>query len=321
MKQKVRATAKKLNYRPNALARSLVKKKNESVGIIIPDLENPFYASLSTHLIRHLEEKNYNVLICNSGRIIGEEKKYIAYLQEQQADGIIMVPADVEQEYFRKAIHSGLSFVLVDHSGEGVDVDTVMTDNYLGARSATEHLVRLGCRRIAHIGGPKQAAPSYNRLRGYHDVLAEHGLLDVYFKVVYGDTTFAGGVQAAKALLEEGNLPDAVFAVNDISAIGALQILFERGIKVPEEIALVGFDDISMARMMPVPLTTVRQSTEDLAAVAAGLLMDRIRRGREGIKKNILLPPTLIVRDSCGEKSSRVLPQPMETSLPASADR
>ncbi len=320
MKLKVRSAAKKMNYRPNALARSLVKKKSETVGIIVPDLENPFYANLCKNLVRKLEEKSYNALICNSDREIGKEKKYLSYLQEQQTDGVVMIPADVEQEYFQKAMHSGLIFVLLDHSGEGIDVDTVMTDNYHGARVATEHLVNLGYEKIAHIGGPKLASPSHDRLRGYLDVLDERGLGESYSRIAYTDTTFSGGIAAARELVEKGEMPDAVFAVNDVTAIGALQYFFDRGIRVPEEIALVGFDDISMAKMLPVPLTTVRQSAEEIASIATELFLERIRLCREGIKKNVLLTPKLIVRDSCGERT-RIKNHFTVTSFPTSADR
>jgi LacI family transcriptional regulator, galactose operon repressor len=301
MTRKVKELAQSLAYRPNALARNLVERKSNYVGIIIPDIENPFYAALSKSIIRFFENNDYRVLICNSDRDVDKERSYIQHLQEQQVDGTIMIPADVTQDYFMDLTQSGLPLVLIDHDGTHQNIDSVMSDNYMGAFEAVTHLINSGFQRIAHIAGPDNADPSIERMKGYIDAL-QGGMGKHYTPwIAHSDSTFIGGLQASSELFANlNNLPDAVFAVNDITALSIIQYIYEKGLHIPGDVAIVGFDDISMARMASVPLTTVRQSPTDLAREAGDILLDKMRTGYMGPTRNLLLKPQLIVRESCG---------------------
>lgn len=302
LKQKVRALAISMDYKANAMARSLVKQKTESVGIIIPDIENPFYASVCKNLIKFFENNNYKVLLCNSDRDIITESSYIRFLQEQRVDGIIMVPADVNQEYFKRLSHSDLPIVLLDHDGESLEIDSVMSDNYAGAKEAVLHLISLGYLSIAHIAGPEHADPSLARLKGYFDAI--HGS-KIHPWIIPSDSTFLGGLEASRKLFKGKEMPEAIFAVNDISALAIFQYFYDKNVRIPGNLALIGFDDILIARMAPAPLTTVRQNSEDFAREAGKLLLDKMKTGYKLKNRNIRLKPELIIRESCGSGINR----------------
>ncbi len=301
MKEKVRLLAREKNYRPNAHARNLVGKKSTSVGIILPDIENPFYASLSKKLIRFFENNDYRVLICNSDRDEDKETDYVAYLLEQQVSGLVMIPSDPENGAYRKAVTSDVPVVLIDHDGRNDGIDSVVGDNYFGAKLAVNHLIKLGYKKIGHIAGPGHADASKARLKGYQDAMAEAGLAE-NTAIAGCDSTFIDGLSAAADLLSAMPGLEAVFAVNDITALAFGQYIYEKNLHIPEDLALVGFDDISVARMAAVPLTTVRQSLESIAREAGDILLDKMKTGYTGSVRNVLLKPELIIRDSCGSK-------------------
>ncbi|ORC37378.1 hypothetical protein B4O97_04085 [Marispirochaeta aestuarii] len=302
MKQKVRDLALNLNYRPNAFARNLVRQKSEHIGIIIPDIENPFYASLCKRIIRFFENNNYKTIICNSDRDTTKEKSHIEYLEELQVAGILMVPADVNQESFMHLTTSGVPLVLIDHDGTKEKIDSVMGNNFIGACIAVKHLISLGYTKIAHISGPENADPSLARLKGYLHVVSEFFSTDFEPIIIHSDSTFTGGYEASKSLFSGKYDFDAVFTVNDVTALSLLQVVNERGLRVPYDVSVVGFDDISMARMASVPLTTMRQVPEDIAREAGNILLDKMQTGYSDSQRNIFLTPELIIRDSCGSK-------------------
>ena len=309
-KQKVRDLAKSMNYRANAFARSLVLKQSEIIGVIVPDIENPYYTSFCKHLTTFLEkETTYKVIICDSDREVEKERGYIKYLQEHRVAGHIIVPSGIKESYFIELIDSGTPLVLVDFDGTEINVDSVMDDNYLGAKQAVEHLVGLGYKKIAHIAGKRSSFASNERLRGFIASMREHKVAKKDLQIVHSGPTFNDGIEAAKTILTMEVKPDAIFVVNDMVAIGMLRHFYEQGIKIPDEIALVGFDDISMARMLPTPLTTIRQSTEALAETAGKLLLEQMKSGVRDKSSNILLKTELIIRESCGERLRRGLPR------------
>ena len=302
-KEKVRAMAKTFNYKANALARSLVLKQSEIIGVIVPDIENPYYTSFCKQLTTFLEQNTeYKVVICDSDRKTEKEKDYIEYLQEHRVAGYIMVPSGINEEYFSGLIKSGTPLVLVDSDGSGINVDSVMDDNYLGAKQAVQYLLDLGYRKITHIAGKKSSFASNERLQGFIDCMGENGVPKEDLSIISAGPTFNDGVAAAKIVLCMDSLPDALFVVNDMVAIGVLRHFYEQGVRIPDEIALVGFDDISMASMLPTPLTTVHQSTEALAAAAGTQLLDQIRQGLRAKSVNLRLSTKLVIRESCGAR-------------------
>jgi LacI family transcriptional regulator len=303
VKQRVREIALRLNYQVNDLARGLVTNKTRTVGLIVPDVANPFYSAISKQLIELFERDGYRLLICNSGRSWQKEKGYLDFLMRQRVDGFVIIPSNVKNAEFRDFLSLRLPVVLVDAPGEEFGVDSVTVDDYKGATDAVRHLIDLGYRRIAHITQHADSTPSRERLRGYRDVLAKYNLPLADELTVVTDSTFEGGVEGARRLMSGTVRPDAIFAVNDFVAMGVYQWLHAEGIAVPIDIALVGYDDVFLARMMPVPLTTVHQSTTQLAREASRLLLNRLNNPVEGECENILLEPKLIVRASCGARS------------------
>ena len=301
MKEKIRNLARERNYRPNAHARNLVRKTTHYVGVIIPDIENPFYASLCKKMIRFFENNDYRVLICNSDRDPDKEKDYVSYLLEQQIDGLVMITSDAQEKTFSLILSSGIPLVLIDHDGRTNGIDSVMGDNYYGAMLAVRHLLSLGYRKIGHIAGPDHADASIARLNGYMDAMTNAGLSG-NVSIARCDSSFLGGLEAAAELMASEEYPEAVFTVNDITALALSQFIYEKGIHIPEDVALVGFDDISVSRMAAVPLTTVRQSLDLIAREAGDILLDKMKTGFSGKVRNVLLKPELIIRDSCGSK-------------------
>ena len=301
MKEKVRDLARELNYQTNNLARGLVLNKSYSIGVIIPDIENPYYSSICKHLSFLLEKAEYRILICNSGRLRNVERQYLDYLRRQRVDGYVIVPADAQDETFRKFLGQGMPTVLIDYHGEKLGIDSVMEDNYFGATLAVKHLANLGYKTIVHFAGAENATPSEERLQGYLDVLKKARLPRNKKLILRTDSTFESGIEAAQRLYSSGKLPEAIFTVNDIVAMGALQFFHNKKIRIPEDVALVGFDDIYLAKMLPVPLTTVRQSTDKIAESIAEILLEKLNGGNNvSSVKNILLEPELVIRASCG---------------------
>jgi LacI family transcriptional regulator len=302
-KQKVKDLAKAMNYHPNAYARSLVLRQSRIIGVIVPDIENPYYTSFCKHLTTYLEKNtDYKVVICDSDREIEKEKGYIEYFQEHRVAGLIIVPSGIKEGYFIELLESGTPLVLVDFDGKQVGVDSVTYDNYSGTKEAIQYLVSLGYSKIAHVAGKVTSFASNERLRGFMASMRAYKVAKEDVHIVYAGPTFHDGIEAANKILEMDTLPDAVFVVNDMVAIGMIRHFYEQGIKIPEEMAVVGFDDIPMAKMLSTPLTTVHQSTQKLAETTGSMLKRQIREGRGGKSSNIKLKTKLIIRESCGEK-------------------
>jgi len=305
VKEQVRRMADKLNYHVNDLARSLVTNKTQTIGLLVPDVANPFYSDLIKHLIEMFDAEGFRLLICNSGRSWEKEKQYLYSLLRQRVDGYIIISSNVSQKDFQAFLDLKLPVVLIDAHGEKYDVDSVIMNHYKGATEAVRLLIDSGYRRIAHITQRAYTASSQERLRGYRDVITTSNLrLDEEF-IIKTDSTFEGGVEGSRLLLSLPKPPDAIFAVNDFVAMGVLQLFHSNGISVPSDIALIGYDDIYLARMLPVPLTTVHQSTYQLAREASWLLLDRLGNPERESCKNIQLEPKLIIRASCNTCSTR----------------
>ncbi len=305
-RHRIKELAKRLNYTSNALARGLVLKRSDSIGLIIPDIINPYYAHISKAVEGVASSQNFSLIICNTDRSPEKERQYLQFLRAKQVDGIIMVSVSNDPEPLQDLLRDGIPLVLIDNLVPGVAADFITNDNFAGATAAVEHLIRLGKRSLVHFAGPRDSFASQERLRAYLEGMAAHGLSVAPDWVIPTNATFDGGEKAARQLIHGhgGELPDAVFAVNDSVAMGALKYFYRKGVRVPENLALVGYDDIEMAAMLPVPLTTVRQRKYELGRVAAQMILDRILAPDDAPQpppKAITFQPRLVVRRSCGE--------------------
>jgi LacI family transcriptional regulator, galactose operon repressor len=295
-RERVERAIAELGYRPDGVARSLRTHRSHLVSLIVPNIANPYYTALARGLDRGLEAAGYRVVICNTEGDPAREYEFVADMCDRRVDGIVLDSFSASEASIRQVTGRGVPVVwigaeTVDHPG----VDTVKADDERGAYEATAHLMTAGRRHIAMIEGtPGSGTP---RNDGYRRALDDAGA-DVDRRLIaHGEWTREGGARAMTALLERTR-PDAVFCANDLMAIGALDVLRELGRRVPDDVALAGFDDIDAASMVSPPLTTVANPADGTGSEAARLLSDRMIGGYEGAPQHVVLPCTLVVRAS-----------------------
>ncbi|MDN3670364.1 LacI family DNA-binding transcriptional regulator [Echinicola jeungdonensis] len=306
-KDAVIALAKQLNYQPNMLAVSLLNKKTKTIGVIVPEITSYFFATVISGVQDMVEEANYKLIICQSNESFEEEKKLIETLSLGRVDGFLISPSSktTNFEHLEKLRASGNPVVVFDRDCPNFEADKVLVDDYDGAFQAVDYLVKTGCQRIAHITGPKNLTTCQHRKAGYLDALKKNGrtVNPDYITEVEGFTS-EDGEEAAKKLLDLDTPPDAIFAINDAVAIGAMAVIREKGIHIPEEISLVGFDDEPYSKYFKPSLTSVWQPVYDLGMLSSRILMNHILNDLEDYNYRYeLLKPELIIRNS-----SRPLP-------------
>jgi len=293
-----------LRYRPNMLARSLRLKQSRIIGLLVPDNMNPFFAQLSRVVEDSGFAAGYSVILCNSDGKLEKEQAYIELLAAKQVDGIILIATGGDDQIIELLCQTGVPFIMADRRPGTAKVDMVLVDNFGGGYRATRHLLGLGHRRVACIAGPHEAAPSADRVGGYRAALQEVGIEPDEALVVRGDFLRHGGAEAMCQLLELAEPPTAVFACNDLMAIGALSTLSERGLRVPADVSLVGFDDIPDARLTSPPLTTVAQPIEEIGRRATEMLLERVTSKEPIPHRRLLLDVALVERGTCAPRET-----------------
>jgi LacI family transcriptional regulator len=286
-----------LNYRPNALARSLRQGKTNTIGLVLPDSANPFFAEISRSIEDEAFKKGYSVFLCNTELDTERELFYVDVLSKKQVDGIIFVAAGDQADSLDLLLQRNMPVVMIDRNVPNVEVDAVLTDNQLGGYLATRHLLDLGHKRIACIAGPSSITPSAERFIGYRKALEEAGLLFDENLVIRGDYHAQSGMEITHSILKMNPRPTAIFALNDLMALGALRAAAEAGYSVPKDLAVIGYDDLEIARFTNPPLTTIAQPKKEVGVQAINLLVDRISR-KSGPPSRLLLAPELIIRRS-----------------------
>lgn len=294
--QVVQAMAQ-LDYRPNALARSLRRQKTHSLGMIVPDNANPFFAEIARAIEDYSFHHDYSVILCNSDGDLQKQAAYVDLLVERRVAGILFVAAGVSTELVDELQRQRVPLVVIDREVSGVAVDMVQTNHYQGGRLATEHLIALGHRRIGCIAAGSDLSPSAERLTGYKDALAAHGLAYDAALVIPGDFQFASGYRATEQLLSLEERPTAVFACNDLMAVGAIRAATARGLRVPDDLSIVGFDDISLASYTNPPLTTIHQPKREIGRLAMEMLLTRMS-DPDAPPHSVRLETELVVRQS-----------------------
>jgi LacI family transcriptional regulator len=301
LSNRVQKAMKKLNYRPNILARGLRVGKTNTIGLIVPDNSNPFFAEIARVVEDVGFDSGYSVILCNSDGDLDKELSYIDVLLAKQVDGVIFIASSSQTEHLSLLIRNDLPMVVADRESPNLDVDCVLVDNFRGGYEATRYLLELGHRRIGCIAGPSDLTPSAERVGGYRQALSEFGVPVDEELIVRGDFHFEGGKKAMHKLISLPNRPSAVFVCNDVMAIGAMGIARSAGLKIPDELSIVGFDNIIHSSVTWPPLTTVAQPIEDLAQMSTELLLQTISGSRGAEKKRIVLETELVIRDSCKE--------------------
>jgi DNA-binding LacI/PurR family transcriptional regulator len=286
-----------LGYRANTIARSLVTKSTQTIAFLLPDITNPFYASLVSGIQEHTLRHGHTMLLCTTDGDPEREEQYLELLRAKQVDGALVDGLVLPPERIARFVADGFPIVCLDRDVDSPSVPLVQVDNRLGARMATEHLLSLGHTRIAHVAGAEELRISEQRAAGYRDALAEAGVEADPRLTATGSFTEGGGYAATLALLESGAEPTAVFAANDLSAIGAINAIIESGWRVPVDVSVVGFDDLRLSAFTAPPLTTIHQPAVEIAHCATEILVDLIR-GRSVHRLQYLLEPRLVVRSS-----------------------
>jgi LacI family transcriptional regulator len=296
-REQVLLAMRDLGYRPNSLARSLRRNRSLAVGVIVPDCSNPFFAAITRGIEDSCFDLGYTVTICSTDENQEKEQIYVTSLIERQVDGVIMVVAQSKHEHATLLLESRIPTVVVDRDLPGLDVDAVLIDNYRGGYLAGEHLAAMGYRRPACIAGPYYSIPVQDRVRGYCDALRERGFDPADCVVEAGNFHFQGGRQAFEQLIAQHPDIDAVFACNDRLAVGAMRSAFERSYAIPQQLGIVGFDDIDLAAYTTPALTTLAQPTYVMGQQAVSLLLQRIETPETSIIMT-RLGVRLVVRDS-----------------------
>ncbi len=290
---------RELNYQPDWIARSMVTRRTYLVGLVLPDLMHSFFAEVAKGVARKLQPLGYQVVISDTGEDGEVEQRQVEVLVNRKVDGLIIASAQRSGrlEMFQALERNKIPYVLIDRMLAGAEAHYVgVKDDDLGAL-ATSHLIQQGCRRIAHIRGPA-VATGVGRLRGYRRALARQGM-EVKPEYIasgqYGDNT---GYEAMQQLLQTNPRPDGVFCYNDPVAAGAIKAILEAGLRVPEDIAIVGAGNVHYSDLLRVPLSTVDQSSTAIGETAAELLSACMQSKTPPSPKRIFIPPRLVVRDS-----------------------
>ena len=302
-KEKILKKAAELNYRPNHIARSLRIRSTHAIGLILPDIKNPFFPNVASSINKIANSREYNVILCSSEGGINKEKSEVSTLLNRRVDGLIIIPSDCNNgsDTYKQLKETNIPFVLMDRYWRNINCSYVVCNDIYGAYLATSYLIKLGHKRIAHFSGSMIVTSAENRLKGYKKALEEYEIPYSEELVIETDVTQESGTRAMEIILEQKENPTAIFAWNDTVAIGAMQAIKSKGLKIPEDISLVGFDDIDVSSLLYVPLTTIHQPQDELGETSAKILFEQIENKENPQIKQILLEPELVVRNSCKE--------------------
>ena len=290
-----------LDYRPNAMARGLVQRRTRIIGVVVSDLRNPFNGDVVSGILNEAAGLGYRALINTSDRRQDLERDAIESFLELQVDGLVLATSRIDDDAIEHAA-SAVPVVVLGRQTSDEVTDSLTGDNEIGAELAVNHCVELGHRAIAHIGGGESMAARMRR-KGYMRAMGRHGLTD-HMTIVDGDFTEPGGYRGGQALLKQQLVPTAVFAANDLCAIGVLNALEEAGLEIPRDVSLVGYDNTSLAALRHVSLTSIHQPGEDMGRKAMELLFERIHERRTQARHNTVAP-SLVVRSTSGPPPSR----------------
>ena len=296
--RKVEAAAREIGYAPNHMAKSLKSKKTEQVALAVADIGNPVYVAMAKAVQQVVKSCGYRLVLLSTEGLEEEEFGILKSLAKQYVDGLIISPLMYGEEHRKWIRKLRQPVVVISNISKETDVDSVLVDSSHGVSLAMEHLLAQGYSRVAFLNGPAETVPGTSRLNGYYAALVEHSLERDEKLVLSSDFTFAGGYNSAARILEMDPLPDALFCANDLMALGAMRFFREQGIRVPEDMAVVGMDDIDHAAHAVPALTTVSLLAAERGRMAAELLMERLTTENAGPPKQVRVLPRLVVRES-----------------------
>lgn len=298
VRAEVEAAIRELGYVPSAVARSLKSNTTKTIGMLIPNCSNPYFAEIVRSVEDHCFGAGYTLILCNTDDDPHRQGVYLQVLSEKRIDGMIIISTG-EDEALRRLLQGlPIPTVLLDREIDEVHCDLVETAHLQGGLMATQHLIDLGHRRIACLAGPADLNPSAQRIAGWRTALAQSGLTAQAQDLLWhSDFSSQGGFTTMQSILAAPQPPTAVFVCNDLMCIGALSAAHEAGVRVPQDMSLIGFDDIELARFASPALTTIAQPKHRIGVTAVDMLLERIQGGRVQARQ-VLLQPELVVRHS-----------------------
>ena len=299
---KVERAIEKLGYIPDARASSLKTKTTKSIGVIVPDIANPIYPVSIKAMYNLARSRGYHLILGNTYERTDEEIDILQMFSRERIAGLILGVCKSGDEtmchpYIKDMMRAGVNVVFCGRLRNGLDVDEITVDNQKGAYKAAQYLARIGRKRIAFIAGKRALYATQGRLNGYLQALEKSGITPDESLMRFDEWDRQSGQKMMESLLKH-NRPDAVFCGNDLLAIGAMGAIEDAGLRIPEDIAIVGFDDIELASIVRPKLTTVVQPQDKIGEIACSLLLDRIEGVETGDAKEIMLDPDLVIRDS-----------------------
>ena len=299
-KKRVLEICDSVGYSPNALARGLVTNTSNAIGLIIPNITNPFYPEVALGVEGEARSRGYNVFLCNSNFEPSMMESYFKILIERRVEGLIVASVPNEAKGLFDMYRKKMPVVYIGSRPEGEECNCVATDSVKGGYLAADHLIKLGHRRIVFIGGTRTSNSQIDKLKGFRLAMEENGLLpEVRLSINYQYNKRESGYDVTRMLINKKNPPTAIMGSNDMVALGALEACEEYGLDVPNDMSIMGFDDIPYASLPKIQLTTIAQSKYQLGKIAVEMLF-KLRES--GLKDNCLkeiLQPELIVRSSC----------------------
>lgn len=296
-RERVLAVIRELRYIPSAVARSLKNDRTNTLGMMIPNNSNPYFAEVIQGIEDASFKLGYNIILCNSYDDPKKQAAYIRVLMEKRIDGLILVSSGSDEELTRLLADEAIPKVLVDREVSGVVADFIESDHEQGGFEACKYLIGLGHKRIACVGGPAALLPSQARISGYLRALSEAGIAFAPEYLVHSDFTSQGGFAAFQQLLRLPAPPTAIFASNDLMAIGGICAANQAGIAIPRQLSVIGYDDIALASFSTPPLSTIAQPKHEIGTLTASVLVERIQNPEAPVRRE-MLQTRLIVRQS-----------------------
>jgi LacI family transcriptional regulator len=298
VRQEVESAIRELNYVPSAVARSLKSNSTKTIGMLIPNCSNPYFAEIVRSVEDHCFGAGYTLILCNTDDDPHRQGVYLQVLSEKRIDGMIIISTGEDEDLLRLLQGLSIPTVLLDREIAQVNCDLVETAHVQGGLMATHHLIGLGHRRIACLAGPANLNSSAQRIEGWRSALTQTGLAAESSHLLWhSDFSSQGGFDTMQAILASPLLPTAVFVCNDLMGIGALSAAHEAGVQIPQQMSLIGFDDIELARFASPALTTIAQPKLRIGIAAVDMVLERIQGGRIQARQ-VVLQPELIVRYS-----------------------
>ena len=307
-KDRVYNAVEKLNYQKNLVAAAMISKQTATLGLIIPDIKNVFYGDLTRAVEDTAHKLGFNVILCNTDNDLNKEREYIEFLVQKGIDGIIFSTPEVEDKNIRELVKAkpDLPIILLGSEVDGAKVDQVLVDNFHGAYLATEHLLQLGHQKIGYISGQPESYSTIERQKGYETALKDYGISPSEENIILDEFKVDSGYKNGKKMLSQEDHPTAIFAGNDAIGVGVYNAARELGLRIPEDISVVGFDHSLFSEIVYPKLTTIKTPIQEMCEKAVQLIVE-IAVDKKNFKETITFEPTLMEQQSTQALSKEVI--------------